>query len=85
MLATLSWLKTLVSRHEAVTSGGGRVEAVFFSPEQFLNTLQADILVWIQERKPTITAEAGRLAEDHWQARTLWREWKESGWRMGGV
>ena len=32
MLATLSWLKTLVSRHEAVTSGGGRVEAVFFSP-----------------------------------------------------
>ena len=27
MLATLSWLKTLVSRHEAVTCGGDRVEA----------------------------------------------------------
>ena len=142
MLATLSWLKTLVSRHEAVTSGGGRIEAVFFSPkvqyireiyrrrlreskknpvetyrqlatrildltnqwtkeyttgeqlqqliadEQIQNTLPADIQVWIQERKSKTTAEAGRRAEDYWQARDSVKSGKRletSGWRMGSV
>ena len=36
--------------------------------EQLLNTLSVDIRVWVSERIPTPSAEAGQLAEDYLQA-----------------
>ena len=49
----------------------GTVEAMFETVvlEQLLNTLPGDIRVWVRERKPTTSAEAGQLAEDYLQAR----------------
>ena len=37
--------------------------------DQFINTLPENIRVWINERKPTTTSEAGQLADDYLQAR----------------
>ena len=37
--------------------------------EQLLNMLPEDVRVWVQERKPKTSAEAGELAEDYMQAR----------------
>ena len=37
--------------------------------EQFLNTLPEDVRVWVKERQPATSKEAGRLAEDYLQAR----------------
>jgi len=37
--------------------------------EQILNTLSQDIQIWVQERKPTTSCEAGLLADDYLQAR----------------
>ena len=39
--------------------------------EQLLNTLPEDVRVWVSERKPTTSAEAGQLAEDYLQARKM--------------
>ena len=36
--------------------------------EQLLNTLPQDVRVWVKERKPATSKEAGRLAEDYLQA-----------------
>jgi len=36
--------------------------------EQLLNTLPQDIQIWVQERKPTTSSEAGRLADDYIKA-----------------
>jgi len=38
--------------------------------EQLINTLPWDVQIWVQERNPTTSSEAGRLADDHLQART---------------
>ena len=42
--------------------------------EQFVNVLPEDVKVWVKERKPKTSEEAGRLAEDYRQARKaeLW-------------
>ena len=37
--------------------------------EQLLNTVSEEVRVWVRERKPKTTAEAGQLAEDYVQAR----------------
>ncbi len=37
--------------------------------EQLLETLPAEIRVWLKERKPTTSAKAGEIAEDYLQAR----------------
>ena len=37
--------------------------------EQFLNSLTPDLHVWIRERKPETTSEAGELADQYEQAR----------------
>ena len=37
--------------------------------EQLLNCLPEDALVWVRERKPKTSVEAGELAEDYLQAR----------------
>ena len=36
--------------------------------EQLLNTLSVDVRVWVSERNPTTSAEAGQLAVDYLQA-----------------
>ena len=36
--------------------------------EQLLNTLPRDIQIWVRERKPKTSSEAGRLADDYLQA-----------------
>ena len=42
--------------------------------EQFVEVLPEEVKVWVKERKPRTTQEAGRLAEDYRQARKteLW-------------
>jgi hypothetical protein len=37
--------------------------------EQLLNMLPEDVWLWVYERKPKTSAEAGALAEDYMQAR----------------
>ena len=37
--------------------------------EQLLNMLPEDVRLWVYERKPKTSAEAGELAEDYMQAR----------------
>ena len=37
--------------------------------EQLLNAMPSELRVWISERKPATSAEAGRLADDYTQAR----------------
>ncbi len=37
--------------------------------EQLLNTMPADLRIWVGERKPKTSSEAGRLADDYLQAR----------------
>ena len=52
------------------TTVDGVTEAI--SQEQLLNTLQANVWVWVRERKPNnicICLEAGQLADDYAQAR----------------
>ena len=39
--------------------------------EQLLDTLPADLRVWVRERKPGSSTDAGKLAEDYLQARSL--------------
>lgn len=39
--------------------------------EQFLSTLEPTAHVWVKERKPAMSADAGRLADDYEQARRL--------------
>ena len=39
--------------------------------EQFMAALPEDVRVWVTERKPKTSAEAGQLAEDYLQARSL--------------
>ena len=36
--------------------------------ERFINTLPDNIRIWIKERKPTTSLEAGQLADDYLQA-----------------
>jgi len=42
--------------------------------EQFVEVLLKEVRVWVKERKPRITQETGRVAEDYRQARkvNLW-------------
>ena len=60
----------------------GTVEAMFETVvlEQLLNTLPGDIRVWVRERKPTTSAEAGQLAEDYLQARRMTGRTEQSRW-----
>ena len=37
--------------------------------EQLINTLPGQVRVWVKERKPTSSREAGQLADDYIQAR----------------
>lgn len=37
--------------------------------EQLLNTMPADLRIWVGERKPKTAGEAGWLADDYLQAR----------------
>ena len=37
--------------------------------EQFTEVLPEEVKVWVKERKPRTSEEAGRLAEDYRQAR----------------
>ena len=37
--------------------------------EQLLNTMPGDLKIWVAERKPATSAEAGALADDYLQAR----------------
>ena len=39
--------------------------------EQFIEVLPEEVRVWVKERKPRTTQEAGRLAEDYRQARKV--------------
>ena len=39
--------------------------------EQFIEVLPEKVRVWVKERKPRITQEAGRLAEDYHQAKKV--------------
>ena len=39
--------------------------------EQLLATLPEEMRIWVRERKPTLSAQAGQLAEDYLQARML--------------
>ena len=59
------WLKDYRTR-------GDVVDAIV--TEQFVNVLPEDVKVWVKERKPKTSEEAGRLAEDYRQARKteLW-------------
>ena len=53
--------------------------------EQLLNTMPSELRVWISERKPATSAEAGRLADDYTQARRhLRRSNTETGRSSGG-
>jgi len=47
------------------------VEAVMekVAIEQLLNTMPADLRIWVDERKPKTASGAGRLADDYLQAR----------------
>ena len=63
------------------------VEAVV--QEQLLNTLPQYLRVWVRERKPTTSLEAGQLADDYVQARKLGSSGEENrrvglGWRSEG-
>ena len=53
----------------------GTVEAILEAVvlEQLLETLPAEIRVWVRERKPTTSAQAGQMAEDYLQARRITR------------
>ena len=59
------WLKDYRNR-------GDVIDAIV--TEQFVNVLPEDVKVWVKERKPKTSEEAGRLAEDYRQARKaeLW-------------
>ena len=37
--------------------------------EQLLNALPEEVRIWVKERKPKTSAEAGQLADDYAQAR----------------
>ena len=52
-------------------AGCDTVEAVTekVTIEQLLNTMPADLRIWVGERKPKTAGEAGRLADDYLQAR----------------
>ena len=49
--------------------------------EQFVEVLPEDVKVWVKERKPGTSEEAGRLAEDYRQARKadLWTTTPKKG------
>ena len=68
------WLKDCGSRHAVI-------DAVVM--EQFVDVLPDDVRVWVKERKPRSSEEAGRLAEDYRQARKteLWSSTSSEGGR----
>ena len=53
--------------------------------EQFVEVLPEEVRVWVKERKPRNTQEAGRLAEDYRQARKveLWAPAQKTGVKKG--
>ena len=53
--------------------------------EEFVEVFPDDVKVWVIERKPRTTQEAGRLAEDYCQARKaeLWTPAAKSSTRRG--
>ena len=68
------WLKDCGSRQAII-------DAVV--TEQFVDVLPDDIRVWVKERKPRSSEEAGRLTEDYRQARKteLWSSTSSGGGR----
>jgi len=53
--------------------------------EQFVEVLPEEVRVWVKERKPRTTQEAGRLAENYRQARKveLWGPAQKTGVKKG--
>jgi len=53
--------------------------------EQFIEVLPEEVRVWVKERKPRTTQEAGRLAEGNCQARKvkLWAPAQKAGGKKG--
>jgi len=47
--------------------------------EQFIEVLPEEVRVWVKERKPRTTEDAGRLAEDYRQARKV-ELWAPARW-----
>ena len=62
---TEKWLKDCGSRQAVVDA---------LVKEQFVEVLLDEVKVWVKERKPRTSEEAGKLAEDYRQARKaeLW-------------
>ncbi len=58
------WAKKWLDRYSTVEE---QWDAVVL--EQFLNTLDPETRIWVKERKPKTSDEAGRLADDYEQAR----------------
>ena len=58
---TRKWTRRCVADADAVR------EAI--AVEQLLNSMPAAVRVWVAERKPQTVAEAGKLADDHMEAR----------------
>ena len=48
--------------------------------EQLINTLPTDVQVWVRERKPKTSQEAGQLADDYVQARKQTNESVDQPW-----
>ena len=57
------------------------VDVTVVVKEQFVGVLPEEVRVWVKERKPRTTQEAGRLAEDYRQARKveLWGPAQKTG------
>ena len=66
------WLKDCENRQTVVDA---------LVKEQFVEVLPEDVKVWVKERKPRTSEEAGRLAEDYRQARKadLWTTTPKKG------
>ena len=66
------WLKDCANRQTVVDA---------LVKEQFVEVLPEDVKVWVKERKPRTSEEAGRLAEDYRQARKadLWTTTPKKG------
>jgi len=64
------WLKGCVDRRRVVNK---------LVKEQFVEVLPEEVKVWVKERKPNTSEEAGQLAEDYRQARKrdLWIQGEE--------
>ena len=60
------WLKKCETREQVIDT---------IVKEQFVLALPVDVRVWVMERRPLTSAEAGQLAENYHQARKL-KQWE---------